>query len=275
MAWIEKLHATYEACKGHEPPGSSPLMPISHTPQQAHIEISIDGKGDFRSAKILQKEETVIPATEESAGRVGTKPPPHPLCDKVQYCAADYPNRGGTKPPFFKEYEKLLSDWCSSPFTHSKARAVLAYVHKERVVSDLIREGILHDGPDGKLITEWNGDAPPEIFRMLTQKDGKRDQGDAFIRWQVWESGNPVTAVWQDESLQRAWIGFDAASKETKGICMVTGLSDTSLALSHPKRIRHAGDGAKLVSANDDQGIRSAAVSPTKRDDRPAVSGTK
>lgn len=254
MAWIEKLHATYEACKGHEPPGSAPLMPISHTPQQAHVEISISGNGDFRSAKIVQKEETVIPATEDSAGRSGTKPPPHPLCDKVQYCAADYSNRGGKKPAFFKEYEALLSDWCSSPFSHTKAQAVLDYIRKGSVVSDLIREGILHHGPDGKLLTEWDGDAPPEIFRMLTQKDGKRDQGDAFIRWQVWETDNPVTAVWQDESLQRAWIGFDAASKKTKGICMVTGLPDTSLALSHPKRIRHAGDGAKLVSANDDQG---------------------
>ena len=45
MAWIEKLHATYEACKGREPPGTAPLMPISHTPQQAHIEIAIDGQG--------------------------------------------------------------------------------------------------------------------------------------------------------------------------------------------------------------------------------------
>lgn len=254
MAWIEKLYATYEACKGKEPPGSEPLMPISHTPQQAHIEIAIDGKGNFRSAKVIQKVETVVPATEASAGRSGKRPPPHPLCDKVRYCAADYSRLGGTKPPFFKEYEQLLSAWCSSPFAHTKAQAVLAYVRRGTVASDLIREGLLHRSPDGKLITEWTGESPPEIFRMLTAEEGQRDQGDAFIRWQVWESDSPVTAVWQDESLQQSWGAFDAQQKGAKGLCMVTGENNVSLALSHPKRIRHPGDGAKLVSANDDQG---------------------
>lgn len=254
MAWIEKLHATYEACKGREPPGAALLMPISHTQQQAHIEIAIDGQGDFKSAKIVQKEETVIPATEESAGRVGIKPPPHPLCDKVQYCASDYFQRGGTKPPFFKEYEALLSSWCNSNFRHPKAEAVLAYVRKGKVVADLVKEKLLHVGADGKLLTEWPGEDAPDIFRLLTAKEGKRDQGDAFVRWQVWLPSDPNTSVWTDTSLQEAWIGFDAAGKEAKGLCMVTGESGAALALSHPKRIRHAGDGAKLVSANDDQG---------------------
>lgn len=254
MAWIDKLYATYEACKGREPPGAAPLMPISHTLQQAHIEIAVDALGSFKNAKIVQKEETVIPATEDSAGRVGTRPPPHPLCDKVQYCAADYKRYGGAKPPFFKEYEELLASWCASSFKHPKAQAVLAYVCKGTVVADLVREKILHLGTDGKLLTEWPGENVPDIFRLLTAKGGKRDQGDAFIRWQVWLLDDPNTAVWTDTSLQEAWVRFDAASKETKGLCMVTGESDAALALSHPKRIRHAGDGAKLISANDEQG---------------------
>ena len=254
MAWIEKLHATYEACKGREPPGAALLMPISHTPQQAHIEIAIDGQGNFKTANIVQKEETVIPATEESAGRTGSIPPPHPLCDKVQYCASDYRHYGGAKPPFFKEYEALLSSWCNSDFAHPKAKAVLAYVRKGTVVADLVKERLLHVGADGKLLTEWAGEDTPDIFRLLTAKEGKRDQGDAFVRWQVWLAGDPNTAVWTDTSMQEAWIGFDAASKDARGLCMVTGENGAALALSHPKRIRHAGDGAKLVSANDDQG---------------------
>ncbi|KAF0101815.1 MAG: CRISPR-associated Csd1 family protein [bacterium] len=35
---------------------------------------------------------------------------------------------------------------------------------------------------------------------------------------------------------------------------MVTGDAESPLALSHPKRIRHPGDGAKLISANDSSG---------------------
>jgi CRISPR-associated protein Csd1 len=268
MSWIQKLYETYEQCKGHEPPGSVRLMPISHTPQQAHIEITLDAEGNFKSARIVQKEETVVPATEESAGRAGSEARPHPLCDKVRYCAGDYLAHGGKKFSFFdditkkkdkkvvKGYESQLSAWCASKFSHPKANAVLTYVRKRSVVSDLIRENILHVGSDGKLLTKWDGDEKdtPDIFRFLTAKEGERDQGDAFIRWHVREGSNPCTAVWEDPTLQDAWGAFDASTKELKGVCMVTGDTDAALTLNHPKRIRHAGDGAKLISANDSAG---------------------
>ena len=255
MSWIQKLYETYEQCKGHEPPGAEPLMPISHTPQQAHIEITLDATGKFEGASIVEKVETVIPATEQSAGRVGIKPPPHPLCDKVQYCAADYREHGGGKPSFFKEYEELLTTWCDSKFSHAKARSVLAYVRKHSVVADLVNEKVLHAGLDGKLLKRWPGESPsPALFRLLTAKAGERDQGDAFIRWHVREADSPCTAVWEDRALQDAWAGFDASTRAVKGLCMVTGNVDSPLALSHPKRIRHPGDGAKLISANDSSG---------------------
>ncbi|WP_124705903.1 type I-C CRISPR-associated protein Cas8c/Csd1 [Sulfuriferula multivorans] len=254
MSWIQKLHETYEQCKGQEPPGSERLMPISHTPQQAHIEITLDADGNFKGARIVQKEETVIPATEKSAGRTGKTPPPHPLCDKVQYCADDYPGYGGGKPSFFKEYEAQLGKWCESEFSHPKAKAVLAYIRKGCVVADLVKEKILHIDSDRKLLTRWTGEnQAPDLFRLLTAKAGERDQGDAFIRWHVREANNPCTAVWEDPSLQEAWAKFDASTKQLMGICMVTG-EDVALAVSHPKRIRHAGDGAKLISANDASG---------------------
>jgi CRISPR-associated protein Csd1 len=256
MSWIQKLYETYEQCKGHEPPGAEPLMPISHTPQQAHVEITLDASGNFKGASVIEKVETVIPATEKSAGRTGKTPPPHPLCDKVQYCAADYPKHGGEKSSFFEEYKALLIAWCGSEFSHPKAEAVLAYVCQHRVVADLIQEKILHVGPDGKLLKRWVGESQtPALFRLLTAKAGERDQGDAFIRWNVREAGSLCTAVWMDASLQDAWARFDASTRQEKGLCMVTGDAQSPLALSHPKRIRHAGDGAKLISANDSAGF--------------------
>jgi len=255
MSWIQKLYDTYEQCKGYEPPGSLRLMPISHTPQQIHIEIMLDLAGDFKGARIVHKEETIIPATEKSAGRTGSGALPHPLCDKVQYCANDYLVHGGKKRSFFNEYEKQLSIWCDSEFSHAKARAVLTYVRKHSVVSDLVRDKILHLGDDGKLLTQWLGNnETPEIFRLLTAKEGERDQGDAFIRWHVREVGNPCTAVWEDTTLQDAWGAFDASTKVLKGVCIVTGDNYASLTANHPKRIRHAADGAKLISANDSSG---------------------
>ncbi len=268
MSWVQRLCETYEHCKGREPPSTDRLLPVSHSIQQAHIEITLDAQGNFKSARTIGKVETVIPATEQSAGRTGRDPPPHPLCDKIQYCAADYAEKGGVKPSFFSDhannnkevvegYESLLSSWCNSNFSHPKANAVLSYVRKRGLVADLVQEKILHIGIDGKLLTNWVGDTPtPEIFKVLTPdpKTKLRDQGNAFIRWHIREPDNPCTAVWEDASLQDAWAKFDASNKEIIGFCIVSGATHTSLALNHPKRIRHSGDGAKLISANDSSG---------------------
>lgn len=254
MGWIEKLHATYEACKGREPAGAEVLMPVSHTAQQAHIEITLDEAGNFKSARVINKEETVIPATEKSAGRTGKLPPPHPLCDKVQYCARDYPAFGGAKPSFFDAYAESLGTWNDSVHTHPKLSAIFRYISKGQVVADLISHKVLHM-KNGKLLTEWVGPGdPPELFRLLTPKEGKRDQGDAFIRWVVWADGDLFPETWKDTTLQDQWIAFDAATSIERGVCMVTGDMEAVLASSHPKRIRHAGDGAKLISSNDGSG---------------------
>lgn len=267
MSWIQKLYETYEQCRDHEPEGSEPLLPISHTYQQAHVEITLDAQGKYESAQFIGKQETIIPATEESAGRTNTCAP-HPLCDKIQYCAADYSKYGGKKAPYYsdhknkkgevvKGYETLLSSWCASEHSHPKAEAVLAYVRNGALVADLVREKILHVGADGTLLGNWSEGSPtPEVFRILTPdtKTKQRDQGNVFIRWRVWEHENPCSGVWEDKTLQAAWAAYDASSKAVQGVCLVTGDTHANLALSHPKRIRHAGDGAKLISANDGSG---------------------
>lgn len=255
MSWIQKLHDTYENCRGNEPDDSERLLPISHAYQQAHVEITLNTDGEFKSAQFIGKQETVIPATEKSASRTSGCAP-HPLCDKVQYCAKDYPEMGGGKSSYFKEYEAQLSAWCASEYRHSKAETILKYVRKGSLVTDLVREKILHVGADGKLLDNWKEDTPsPEVFKVLTPdvKTKLRDQGNVFIRWRVHEPDNPCTATWEDESLQASWIAFDASNDGIQGICMVTGMQ-ANLGLSHPKRIRHPGDGAKLISANDKSG---------------------
>ena len=105
MSWLLKLFETYERCAGHEPDGAQKLMPISHTPQQAHLEITLDGLGNFKRAQIVSKVETIIPATEKSANRTMGEAA-HPLADKVQYVAKDYPAFGGKKNGYFPGYLK-------------------------------------------------------------------------------------------------------------------------------------------------------------------------
>lgn len=181
MSWIQKLYDTYEKCYGAPQFANHPLLPISHAIQQSHVEITLDGKGNFRRAKIVPKVETILPATEKSAGRTSGEAP-HPLCDKVQYCGSDYPTHGGKKKSYYPSYVKQLSTWCESTFSHPKAEAVLEYVRKGTVVADLIREKVLHVTDDGVLLTTPRPDQPvPEILKYLTPKDGERNQGDAFV----------------------------------------------------------------------------------------------
>jgi CRISPR-associated protein Csd1 len=254
MGWIQKLYDTYELCASAPQFEKDPPLPVSHAEQQAHIEIVLDQDGNFQRATSVAKETTVVPATEGSAGRTGRRPPPHPLCDKIQYCAADYQGFGGGKEPFFAEYMEQLRRWEAFD-PNPKVRAVMAYVGKGAVVGDLVGAGELHCGPDGRLLTVWPPDTPtPGLFKMLTAKDKKRDQGDAFVRWRVQVPGNPISAVWEDPEVRDSWIRFDAAQKKDRALCMVTG-EMTAVAESHPKRLRHGADGAKLISSNDNLGF--------------------
>lgn len=257
MSWIEKLYNTYEHCAKLS--GDRP-SPIGHTTQQAHVEITIDQNGDFRRAKIVNREDqtTLIPCTEESGGRAGQKPKNHPLCDKLQYVAGDYVKFGGevtlgfSKDPQqpFTDFLRELEDWTTSAMGHPKLDAILSYVRKRQVVQDLIREGVLPVDADGNFLKEWTGDkrdAPP-IFHLIPAGSAPED---SFVRWVVESPGQPQTSVWEDEDLIAAWIRYYSEKQKNKrGLCMVTG-QETILAIQHPAKIRNAGDKAKLISSND------------------------
>jgi CRISPR-associated protein Csd1 len=256
LSWIQKLYDTYEACSTAPQFQNQPLPPVSHIEQQAHIEIVIDQDGNFERASLVSKASTVVPATEASAGRTGTDADAHPLCDKLQYCAADYPRFGGMNKSFFDKYIKQIRLWQNFD-ANPKVKAVMRYVESGNVVADLVSARILHVDPEGRLMTSWGFDSPPpQLFKMLTPKpkDKRRDQGDAFVRWRVQIPGDPCSAVWEDSAIRESWIRFVVAQETSRGLCMVTG-ETAALAASHPKRLRHGADSAKLVSSNDSAGF--------------------
>lgn len=264
MSWIQKLHETYERCAEAPQFASNPPLPISHTTQQAHIEIVIDGHGNFRSgrAKVINREDqtTLIPCTEESGGRSGKAPKNHPLCDKLQYVAGDYRNFGGEVTIGFakdigepyRSYLQDLEGWAALQPTPSKLAAILSYVRKKQVVQDLVGEGILPLDSEGKLLKKWEGDKKdaPAIFRIMPTGASPED---AFIRWRVEIPDNPQTAIWEDREVMHAWIRYYASQPTKHGLCMVTG-EETMLAKQHPAKLRNKGDKAKLISSNDTSG---------------------
>lgn len=267
MSWLEKLYATYEHCSGSigDRNDPDPLLPICHTTQNAQIEIVIDGLGNFRRARVLTKgdDRTVIPCTEGSGGRSGSKPIAHPLCDKLQYVAGDFLDFGGEVTSGFKKkpkvphesYLTLLSAWCQSPYKHPKVETVYAYVKRGSVIADLIKQGILPCDPTGtKLLTKWEASQSdqPEIFRIMPPDSAPED---AFVRWVV-ESGDddPRTQLFLDESVWKSWVDYYVETKSSSGLCYVTG-DVVPLATQHPAKLRNAADKAKIISANDSSGF--------------------
>ncbi|MCK5542678.1 MAG: type I-C CRISPR-associated protein Cas8c/Csd1 [Desulfobacterales bacterium] len=264
MSWMAKLYDTYEAGAALDLPEKEHLMPISHTLQNAHINIVIDGDGNFKRASVLEKTQIVLPATEKSAGRSGRKPPPHPLADKIQYVAKNYLDYGGSI-SFYSEYNDLLKEWCKSEFSHPKAQMVLKYIDKGQVIEDLVANKILHTDENNRLLKKWEPEVTPEnpqplIFKILPKKKDKKtkenytDQGSALVCWTVETVGDMNSKTWLDNSLQQSWIKFDTSSGGAEGLCFISGKKQI-LSLNHPAKLRHTGDKAKLISANDMSGF--------------------
>lgn len=245
MSWIQKLYETYENCQSMIGVSSDknevPLLPICHTTQEAQIEIAIDQEGNFKWARVVSKTEsrTIIPCTESSGGRTSGEAA-HPLCDKLQYIAADYKGYGGSKAQYFNSYHEQLKEWCKSSFSHKKAIAVLKYVEKKNVIKDLINHQVLLIGAEGKILEKWD--------KKIIKEAPDSHQDDAFVRWLVEIPNDPQAAVWTDLSLFESWIKFYLSTKKNNSFCYVTG-REFSIAEQHPRNIRRPGDGAKLISS--------------------------
>lgn len=275
MSWMQKLYQTYQAGVLLDLPLEQQLMPISHTPQNAHINIVLDGEGNFRRAAVLEKNQIVLPATESSASR-GSGEAPHALADKIQYVAKDYASFGGKKKAYFESYRQQLKAWCDSPYAHPKVQVVYQYIQKGNVVADLINYGKLlytEDQTGNKTLLNLIGKSSvekwtkekitPEIYKVLTKTLVKGesndedqyefDQGDVLICWSVEIPCDPLSDTWKDPSIQASWIGFDTANRAEKNLCYVSG-SEQALSNNHPAKIRHSGDKAKLISSNDSNG---------------------
>ena len=277
MNWMQSLYETYENCQSlvgyAQDKNERPLLPICHITAQAHIEIVIDGEGNFRRANLVDKMDatTIIPCTEGSASRAGRTPENHPLCDKLQYLAYDFQKYGGqvtigfsndpSKP--YRNYVELLSKWCNSRFGHPKIEAVLKYIKGEdrqgnTLIGDLVENKILIIGENGKLAKK------EAVHRDRNAKDifsRVNSQDEAFVRWIVESSDSTEHRVWCDKTLWDSWSNFyldyvrhNIPREDRIFTCMVTG-SEQIITTNHPKYILREGDGRKLISSNDTSGF--------------------
>ncbi len=260
MSWVGKLYETYENCSGligvgAENPDVMPLLPVSHTTQNAHIEICIDEYGNFicGSSRVITEKRnqiTIVPCTEKSANRTSA-PEPHPLFDKLQYLAGDYVDYGGDeKKHCYESYIGNLSNWCGFADPSSPIKAIYFYLKKGRLIADLLSEGILVADKSGKVLQKWNGSKEnmPAIYKVAG------NPLDAFIRIRVQRPNVIEDRVWLDTSVWRSFVSYYNTMLREPDICYVQGNMLPTSEMS-PAKIRNAADKAKLISSNDTLGF--------------------
>lgn len=264
MSWLSRLYHTYEQVKDNaDAQLHYALMPYYHVKQNVQIIVTINDKGDFVSARLardgngkLKSQVTTIPATNDSATRTSS-PVAHPLADKLQYVAKDFFIKSKNKKDVFDLFEKTLTDWCQSPFSHPKAQAVLRYTQKGTLTQDLINAGIILADETGNILYVKNAsDYPESILALLVKNGGEFDQGSAFVAWEVINAdiAQGDITTWKDDSLFTAWQNYYASFDSKEGFCHVTG-EHKALASKHPNRVLKSASNAKLISANDMSGF--------------------
>ncbi|MNK73428.1 CRISPR-associated protein [compost metagenome] len=264
MTWLTRLYKTFEdhahVMGQFEKKANDreyALIPVSHTTQSAHIEVNLDGGGNFVSAKVVDKSDgnTIIPCTEASSSRTSA-PVPHALFDKLVYVAGDYTHYcGEVKGTPHQDYIAQLRDWCESSAVHSKVKSVYTYLSQGTLMTDLIREKVLWVDEQGKLLDKWTPGMEaqygekPDIFKVIAS-----DQSAAFVRFAVQVPGEPEARLWRDSSVQQSFIQFYEMKLADRDLCYVLG-NDLPYADKHASRIRNSADKSKLISANDTSGF--------------------
>ena len=111
------------------------LAPIGHILANATIEITVDEEGNFVRAQNVEKK-AVIPCTEESASRSGTKKTAHPLCDQLGYVSSFYNEEK------HKVYITELRKWVESKHSSKIIQAIYKYVTHNSIYEDLLSNGV-------------------------------------------------------------------------------------------------------------------------------------
>ena len=223
------------------------LLPPFHTTVTAQIQVTLSAEGEFLGAVKVGSEDklTIIPVTEKSGSRTAGKAP-HPLCDNLRYLAGDYgryvQDKKGDVGSYYELYMEELEKWHLSPFSHEKVDAVWQYLKKGALIQDLLQEKILLQNEDGYLADEVKieGVAQSMAFvRFIVRGKSGMNFGKAFDE------------CWKDPSLWDCFIRYYRSVEGEKEVDYLTGEMMLPSYL-HSKKIRNEGDGAKLISSNDE-----------------------
>ncbi|MDR3216446.1 MAG: type I-C CRISPR-associated protein Cas8c/Csd1 [Clostridiaceae bacterium] len=282
MNWLGSLVSTYDACaeifstdaaiRADLKKMSRPLLPLFHTARATHLEISLTSDGELLgNGMIFSEKMTIIPCTENSATRTnsgseeeekeqvkkrkkktsddGNDTKPHPLCDSLGYIAKDLPDfYPGTVKKIKqkqKDYFEQLKAWCSSEYAVDEVNAVLKYLEKGQLIGDLIKIGLLSVDANGKI--------PIKISTKNHALKTSTDILKIFVRFRVVSEQSERGELQFCGHVYQSWVNYYYSSISTKRaptLCYATG-EIIPAAECHPRDIIKPGNGAKLISFDD------------------------
>ena len=202
------------------------LAPLYHDVYKAEYEVHLDQNGELITISVVPKydQESVIPVSIESASRTSTANSPHSLSDQLVYLSDHW------KPEKYKKYIACLEGWCNSPFSHPKLKAVLTYIKKNSLLTDI--NHILH--------VELSDSNLKKLEKII-------------VRFRVSiPNDTEDSACWKDLSLFDCYIHYVRSDDSLQeSLCYITG-QQMICTNKHPKKLLPQSENAKLISSNDD-----------------------
>lgn len=249
MSWMSTLIKTYDNLITNDnfiEENNFPTVPsIAHITANSQIEIVIDDNGCFKEAKIVDKSdcEIIIPTTEDSASRSGTKSMPHPLCDTLSYLAGDYSCYATSKKEAkksdekFEEYISQLKKWSEFENVHPKVKAIYNYLKKKTVIADLVKNKVVELDKN---------------LKLSSKKINGNTYEKSIVRFRVLSNDDSESACWNDKTLFNNYMEYYISKRlDEKDKCYASGI-ETSICTKHPEGIIASSYGAKLISSNDE-----------------------
>ena len=224
MGLLQRLCELYDNCCDRDD-----FLPLYHKSIVSEYEISITPDGEYIPGSFVNaKADIIIPYSEASINRTGTKIAPHPLVDSLANispeCAAMKKKAKSTGESAPSVYLQNLEDWCNSPYAHPLVQSIFKYHQMGTIYTDIINDS---KEPDFQI--------DPNAKVRIRIKDEHGEE-----------------CPWEDRSVAKAWINYYSSTQSSeKDICYISGEYEPTASLC-PKIIGNA----KLISSEEGAFIR-------------------
>lgn len=295
MGWIKTLSDTYDACqnligsvdpssfiydnKGNKVRELRPLTPLYHCVKKCEYLLTVDTKGNFVDARILERNEAqycIVPCTDDNESRTNSaEKMPFPLHEDICFityknmekkpkCNSDHEPEERPFEGFPNVYMAQMYDWIhsdafrtASPEAQECIPPVYEYLKKGTLIDDLAKA--IPEFADGVV------NKPKETLKNSVKfavkgmkNDGPEDLSENKYAWEAWICY--ATSPARLDDYQRRVGQAEAAANDVeyeepkekkmvvhRGVCYATGAEDVPLYTKGPKSIVRQGDNAKLL----------------------------